>query len=198
MKLHDVPLSGNAYKVRLFLHLLGLPVERIDIDLRSGEQKRPAFLAINPRGQVPALEDGDYRLGDSQAILVYLARRYAEPAWYPLDAETQGRIAHWLSFAANEIQHGAAAARIIQVFQRPGDLPAAQAKARETLELLDGVLRAQQWLADTAQPTIADIAVYPYVAMAGEGGVAPSAYPAVQAWLERVRALPGYLPLPAL
>lgn len=198
MKLHDVPLSGNSYKVRLFLHLLGLPAELVGIDLRNGEQKRPAFLAINPRGQVPALEDGDYRLGDSQAILVYLARRYADSSWYPLDAETQGRIAHWLSFAANEIQHGAAEARIIQVFRRPGDLAAAQSKARQALELLDGVLREQDWLAATAQPTIADIAVYPYVAMAGEGGVDPSVYPSVQAWLERVRALPRYLPLPAL
>ena len=198
MKLHDVPLSGNAYKVRLFLSLIGLKAEVIDVDLRSGVQKRPAFLAINPRGQVPALEDGDYRLGDSQAILVYLARRYADPAWYPLDAETQGRIAHWLSFAANEIQHGAAAARIIQLFKRPGDLASAQSKARQALELLDGVLQQQTWLAATPAPTIADVAVYPYVALAGEGGVDPAVYPSVQAWLDRVRALPGYPPLPVL
>lgn len=198
MKLHDVPLSGNSYKVRLFLHLLGLQAEQINVDLRSGEQKRPAFLAINPRGQVPALEDGDYRLGDSQAILVYLARRYAASCWYPLDAEPQGRIAHWLSFAANEIQHGVASARIIQVFRGPGDLAAAQSKGRQSLELLDGVLREQTWLADTSEPTIADVAVYPYVALAGEGGVDPSAYRWVQAWLDRVRALPGYLPLPVL
>lgn len=198
MKLHDIPLSGNAYKVRLFLSLIGQSAGLVDVDLRSGVHKRPAFLAINPRGQVPALEDGDLGLGDSQAILVYLARRYAEPSWYPLDAEPQGRIAHWLSFAANEIQHGPAQARVIQLFKRPGDLGAAQAKARQALELLDGELSRQPWLARTAGPSIADIAVYPYVALAPEGGLDTTAYPHVQAWQERIRALPGYLPLPTL
>lgn len=198
MKLHDIPLSGNAYKVRLFLSLIGQSAELVNVDLRSGVHKRPAFLAINPRGQVPALEDGDLGLGDSQAILVYLARRYAEPSWYPLDAEPQGRIAHWLSFAANEIQHGPAQARVIQLFKRPGDLGAAQAKARQALELLDGELSRQPWLARTAGPSIADIAVYPYVALAPEGGLDTTAYPHVQAWQERIRALPGYLPLPTL
>ena len=198
MKLHDIPLSGNAYKVRLFLSLIGQSAELVNVDLRSGVHKRPAFLAINPRGQVPALEDGDFGLGDSQAILVYLARRYAEPSWYPLDAEPQGRIAHWLSFAANEIQHGPTQARVIQLFKRPGDLGAAQAKARQALELLDGELSRQPWLAHTAGPSIADIAVYPYVALATEGGLDTSASPHVQAWQERIRALPGYLPLPTL
>ena len=137
MKLHDIPLSGNAYKVRLFLSLIGQSAELVNVDLRSGVHKRPAFLAINPRGQVPALEDGDFGLGDSQAILVYLARRYAEPSWYPLDAEPQGRIAHWLSFAANEIQHGPAQARVIQLFKRPGDLGAAAGGADQRGQHVD-------------------------------------------------------------
>nr|ACP17936.1 putative glutathione S-transferase [Pseudomonas nitroreducens] len=198
MKLHDFPLSGNCYKVRLFLGLIGQSAERVPVDLVGGAHKRPAFLAINPRGQVPALEDGELRLGDSQAILVYLARQYAEPRWNPQDAVTQGRIANWLSFSANEVQHGLALARVILLFKRPGDLPAAQAQGRHALELLDATLAEHRWLAQTHEPTIADIAVYPYVTLAEEGGLELSGYPYVQDWLARVRALPGYVPQPRL
>lgn len=198
MKLHDVPLSGNCYKVRLFLGLIGQQAELVPVDLLGGAQKRPVFLAINPRGQVPALEDGELRLGDSHAILVYLARQYAEERWNPQDAVTQGRIAHWLSFAANEVQHGLAQARIIQLFKRPGDLAAAQARGRQALELLDAMLADHPWLARTSEPTIADVAVYPYVTLAEEGGLELSGYPYVQDWLARVRALPGYVPQPRL
>lgn len=198
MKLHDFPLSGNCYKVRLFLGLIGQSAELVTIDLVGGAHKRPAFLAINPRGQVPALEDGELRLGDSHAILTYLARKYAEPRWNPQDAAPQGRIASWLSFSANEVQHGLAQARVILLFKRPGDLPAAQAKGRHALELLDATLAEHHWLAQTDEPTIADIAVYPYVALAEEGGLELSGYPYVQDWLARIRALPGYVPQPRL
>ncbi|MCP8466666.1 glutathione S-transferase family protein [Pseudomonas sp. ZM23] len=198
MKLHDVPLSGNCYKVRLFLGLIGRSAELVPVDLLAGAHKRPAFLAINPRGQVPALEDGELRLGDSHAILTYLARQYAAPQWNPLGAATQGRIASWLSFSANEVQHGLALARVIVLFKRPGDLPSAQAKGRHALELLDTTLAEHRWLAQTSEPTIADVAVYPYVTLAEEGGLELSGYPYVQAWLARIRALPGYVPQPRL
>ena len=92
MKLHDLTLSGNCHKVRLFLSLIGQPVERVPVNLLAGEHKQPPFREINPRGQIPVLEDGEFRLGDSQAILVYLAQRYA-PRCYPPDAETHARMA---------------------------------------------------------------------------------------------------------
>ncbi|MFW9674662.1 glutathione S-transferase family protein, partial [Vibrio parahaemolyticus] len=136
MKLHDLTLSGNCHKVRLFLSLIGQPVERVSVNLLAGEHKQPAFREINPRGQIPVLEDGDFRLGDSQAILVYLAQRYA-PEWYPQDAETQGRIANWLSFAANEVQHGPATLRLGKLFGRPIDESLAQARAASALPLLE-------------------------------------------------------------
>ncbi|MBB4867990.1 glutathione S-transferase [Pseudomonas nitritireducens] len=197
MKLHDVALSGNCYKVRLFLGLIGRQAELLPLDLLGGAHKRPAFLAINPRGQVPALEDGELRLGDSQAILVYLARQYAEPHWYPADAASQGRIANWLSFSANEVQHGLALARVIQLFKRPGDLATAQAKGRHALELLNAALTEHHWLVQAEQPSIADIALYPYVTLAPEGGLELSGFPHVNDWLARVRALPGYVAQPA-
>ncbi|WP_278444778.1 glutathione S-transferase family protein [Stutzerimonas kunmingensis] len=192
MKLYDLTLSGNCHKVRLFLSLIGQPVERVPVNLLAGEHKQPAFREINPRGQIPVLEDGEFRLGDSQAILVYLAQRYA-PEWFPQDAEAQGRIASWLSFAANEVQHGPATLRLGKLFGRPIDEPLAQARAASTLRTLERHLAQHAWLAQTSEPTIADIAVYPNVALGGDGGLDLQAYPALQAWFARVRALPGYL-----
>jgi glutathione S-transferase len=197
MHLHDFTLSGNCYKVRLFLSLLGLPAEVTQVDLRGGAQKRPEFLAINPRGQVPALEDGDVRLGDSQAILVYLARRYGADSWYPLDPVSQARIAFWLSFAANEIQHGPAMARVGKLFGRPVD-PSTESRAIQALELVDSHLAKHRWLAQGDQPSIADLAVYPYVALAGDGGIDLAPYTHLQAWFAGIRELPGYIGMPGL
>ena len=195
MQLHDFYLSGNCYKVRLFLGLIGQPAELLTVDLPKGAQKRPEFLALNPRGQVPVLVDDGQPLVDSQAILVYLARRYADAHWYPLDAVTQALIASWLSLTANEIHNGAARARIGLKFGRPIDLDDAQARGRQVLELVDAHLADRAWLVGE-QPTIADVAVYPYLAMADEGGLDLAPYAHLNAWFERIRALPGYVELP--
>lgn len=198
MKLYDLTLSGNCYKVRLFLSLIGRPAEPQSLDLPAGEHQQPAYLAINPRGQIPALVDGELQLGDSQAILVYLARRYADEAWYPLDAISQGRIAGWLSFAANEIHHGPATARLGKLFGFPIDQAGAQQKAVAALALLEAHLAGHAWLAQGSQPSIADIAVYPYVALAGDGDVDLAPYAHLAAWFGRIRALPGYIGMPGL
>ena len=194
MQLHDFPLSGNCYKVRLFLGLIGQQAEVVHVDLPTGAQKRPEFLAINPRGQVPVLVDQDQPVPDSQAILVYLARRYA-PAWLPEDALQQAHVASWLSYAANEVHQGPATARVILLLRRSGDLDGAQTKGRQVLELVNAHLADRTWLVG-GQPSIADVAVYPYLAMAEEGGLSLAPYPHLQAWFARIRALPGYLELP--
>ena len=196
MQLHDFPLSGNCYKVRLFLGLIGQQAEVVHVDLLAGAQKRPDFLAINPRGQVPVLVDQGQPVADSQAILVYLARRYA-PTWLPEDALQQAHVASWLSYAANEVHQGPATARVILLFRRPGDLEGAQTKGRQVLELVNAHLAERTWLVG-GQPSIADVAVYPYLAMAEEGGLSLAPYPHLQAWFARIRALPGYLELPRL
>lgn len=198
MQLYDLNLSGNCYKVRLFLSLIGQQAELTSVNLHAGEHQQADFLAINPRGQVPALVDGELHLGDSQAILVYLARRYANDAWYPQDAVQQGRIAGWLSFAANEVQHGPGSARLGKLFGVPIDQLAVQKKATATLQLLDTQLRNHTWLAQGSQPSIADIAVYPYVALAGDGGIDLAPYAQLNAWFARIRALPGYIDMPGL
>jgi len=161
MKLYDLTLSGNCYKARLFLSLIGQPVELVPVNLLQGEHKQPSFLAVNPRGQVPVLEDGDIRVVDSQAILVYLARRYADEVWYPQDALIQARIVGWLSFAANEMHHGPATARVGRLFRRPIDEPLTTSRAIAALQLVEQQLTEHAWLAETAEPTIADLAVYP-------------------------------------
>ncbi|AVK04946.1 MULTISPECIES: glutathione S-transferase family protein [Pseudomonas] len=198
MKLYDLDLSGNAYKVRLFLALIGREVSLLTVDIANREHKTPAFLRMNPRGQIPVLEDGDLQLGDSQAILVYLARRYASPEWYPLDPASQGRIAHWLSYAANEVQNGPASARLIARFNLPLDGELARRRGLEVLQLVDRHLSGHRWLAQGELPSIADVALYPYLALAPEGGLALDDYPALNAWLARIRALPGYIPMPGL
>ncbi|ABR85198.1 TPA: glutathione S-transferase [Pseudomonas aeruginosa] len=198
MKLYDLDLSGNAYKVRLFLALIGREVSLLTVDIANREHKTTAFLRMNPRGQIPVLEDGDLQLGDSQAILVYLARRYASPEWYPLDPASQGRIAHWLSYAANEVQNGPASARLIARFNLPLDGELARRRGLEVLQLVDRHLSGHRWLAQGELPSIADVALYPYLALAPEGGLALDDYPALNAWLARIRALPGYIPMPGL
>ncbi|NQD93704.1 glutathione S-transferase [Pseudomonas sp. CrR25] len=198
MELYDLTLSGNCYKVRLFLSLIGRQAELHSLDLAAGEHRLPQYLAINPRGQVPALADDEVRLGDSQAILVYLARRYADDSWYPLDALSQGRIAGWLSFAANEVQHGPGDARLGKLFGLPVDRASAQRTAVATLELLDSHLAQHAWLAQGDRPSIADIAAYPYVALAGDGGIDLTPYAHLHAWFRRIRELPGYIDMPGL
>jgi len=198
MQLHDFTLSGNCYKARLFLALLGHEVELQQTDLPGGAQRRPEFLALNPRGQVPVLVDEGQAIYDSQAILVYLAKRYADSSWYPQDALSQARIASWLSFAVNEVAKGPGQARLHRLFRMPGDLQQAQQRAVQVLELVDAHLAHHTWLAQGAAPSIADLAVYPYIALAGDGGVDLTPYPHLAAWFARIRALPGYIGMPGL
>ena len=193
--LHGTPLSGHTHRVRLFLHLLGLPYTFADspADVRASN----AFRALNPLGQVPVLQDDGLVLADSNAILVYLAKRYAPgSAWLPEDPAGAARVQRWLSQAAGEIMFGPAAARITARFYDAG-VPAAlsQALAARVFGLMDGELAARDWLAGAA-PTVADVACYSYVAHAPEGGIALDAYPRVLGWIERVRALPGFVPMP--
>jgi glutathione S-transferase len=195
MRLYDLQASGNCYKIRLFAGLARLDIEQVAVDLAAGAHRQPALLALNPLGQLPILEDGELVIRDSQAILVYLAGQYAGLAWWPAHAAGQAQIMQWLSFAANEVQHGLCAARLVERFEVALDLPQALAKAAAALALLDAHLAQHQWLA-LGRPTIAECAVYPYVALAPEGGVDLQPYPQVRAWLERVAGLPGYVAAP--
>lgn len=193
MKLYDHPASGNGYKVRLFLALAGIAAERVTVDVAARAHKTPDFLALNPRGQIPVLVDGETVLFDSQAILVYLAARHA-PAWLPADPRGLGEVTQWLAFAAKEIAVGLQAARLHFLIGAPADIAAAQAEARRALAILETWLSARDWLVGD-RPTVADIACFPYVALAPEGRVDLDAYPAVRRWIGRIEALPAFVPM---
>lgn len=193
MILYSHPFSGNGWKVRLFLSLIGQSCEIRAVDMPGGENRSPGFLALNPRGQVPVLVLPEGVLWDSQAILVYLAERHA-PDWAGRDGFERAAVAQWLSFAAKEVSTGLQALRLHRLMGRPLDVPAATATAEASLAVLDGWLAARDWLVGE-HPTIADVAVYPYVSMAGEAGLSLEAAPAIRRWIGRIEALPGYRPL---
>lgn len=197
LKLYDMELSGNCYKVRLLCGLLGLECENVAVNLFKGEHKTPAFLQLNPRGQVPVLDDGGTVVWDSMAILVYLARKYGGENWLPGDAEALAEVMQWLALSENEILYGLARARAVKVFKRPWDLAQSQELGKAGLAVLETRLAGNAWLAGKG-PTIADIACYPYVALAPEGGVPLDDYPQVRQWIARIQALPGYLGMPGL
>ena len=191
IKLYGSPISGNAYKVRLLLGLLGLEFEETVVDLQTGENRTESFLALNPRGQIPTLVDGEVTVWDSQAILVYLARRYGE-TWLPVEPAAMAEVMQWLAVAENELLFGLARARAVKFFGRDFDLPSCQAYGRAGLKVLEQRLAEHRWLA-AGQPTIADIACMPYAALSHMGGIPLDDYPSVGAWIDRLRALPGFV-----
>lgn len=194
MKLYLHPLSGHSHRARLFASLLGLAPELIEVDLMAGAHKTPEFLALNPFGQVPVLVDDDGTvIADSLAILVYLARKTGRTDWFPDDAEGTARVQRWLSVAAGEVAYGPAAARLITVFGAKYNPDEVIARAHALLGKLEASLADRAWLA-ADHATIADVAIYSYVARAPEGNVDLAGYPLVRAFLRRVEALPGFTP----
>ena len=198
MKLYDAPSSGNCHKARMMLSFLGLDYDKVLIVLPKAEQKSVDHLARHPLGKVPALEDGDVTVWDSQAILVYLARKYdLANRWLPVEPAGQAHVTQWLSFAAKEMWDGAAAARAIPKFNRPGDHAGAQDLARGAFQVLEDHLGNREWMVGEG-PTIADIAVYPYVGLVWEGQVSLDPYPAITEWMRRIEALPNYVGMDGL
>jgi glutathione S-transferase len=194
-RLYDLELSGNCYKVRLLCALLGVPVEIAPVDFMAGEHKRSPLIEKNPFGEIPIFEDGEVTLRDSQAILIYVARKWGDESWLPTDAASMAKVAEWLFAAENEIARGPNDARLHDKFGYALDLKLAREKAHRILSLMETRLAKSQWLA-LDRPTIADIACMPYVAISNEGGVPLTPYPAVRAWVERVKALPRFIPMP--
>lgn len=189
-------LSGHAHRVELMLSLLKLDYSLVDVDLAASAHKHPDFIIKNPFGQVPVLEDGDVTIWDSNAILVYLARTYGSDNWLPADPVAEAKVTPWLSIAAGKIAFGPAAARLVNVFGAKLDHDNAKALSHALFKVMDKILSDQNFLAGQ-HPTIADIAGYSYIAHAPEGDVSLAAYPALAAWLRRVEALDGFVPMQA-
>lgn len=198
IKLFNLELSGNCYKVRLLLALLGLKHELVPVDLMAGEHKSPEFLQLNPLGQIPVLIDGDEIIPDAQAILVYLARQYGDRTWLPTEAESLSRIVRWLSTSAGEIRQGVEFARRFHLFNAQYvNIEVATQQATFMLHKLEQHLTDKEWL-ELGHPTIANIAVFPYVALAADGKISLEPYPNISAWCDRLKQLPRFITMPGI
>jgi glutathione S-transferase len=195
IRIHRHPLSGHSHRVELFASLADIKHELVDVDLMTGEQNGEDFRKLNPFGQVPVIEDGDTVLADSNAILVYLAKTYA-PAWMPSSTLGEAGVQRILSIAAGEINYGPATARLSTVFGANLDTDRAKSIADWAFERLERELDGSDWFVGD-QPSIADVAVYSYTAHAPEGNVSLKPYPNIRAWIERLSALPGFVPMQA-
>ena len=193
IKLYGHELSGNVYKIKLLLSLLGIEYQFVRVDLMKGEHKTPEYLKLNAFGQVPLLIDDDKILPDAQAILVYLARQYGNEQWLPTEAEDLSRVVRWLSTTAGEIRQGVESARLFHLFgAKTINIEVAEQKSAFILDQIDRHLADREWL-ELGHPTIADIAAFPYIALAPDGKISLDKYPNILAWIERIKQLPGFV-----
>lgn len=195
IKLYRNPKSGHCHRVELMMSFLELPYETVAVDMVNGAHKAPDFLKLNPFGKVPVIDDSGTILWDSNAILVYLAKRYgADTGWLPEDPVKASGVQRWLSIAAGEIAPGPAAARLVHVFGAKLDHEAAVARAHALFTVMEPILNNSAYLAGD-EITLADVAGYSYIAHAPEGGVSLEPYPAIRAWLERIEGQPNFVPM---
>ena len=200
IKLYGLDISGNTYKVKLLLNLLNIKYEFIPLNIKNKQHKSEAFLKLNPRGEFPVLEDGSLIIWDSQAILIYLAKQYATHKnnnWYPDNAPAIAHITQWLTVANGEIFLTLGKARSMLKFGYAGDLELAQNKGIKILQWIDLHLNTRNWLA-TEQPSIADIACYPYIALCEEGDISLTPYPSIHRWFKRIQNTNGYVSMPGI
>jgi glutathione S-transferase len=196
MRLYDYLPSGNGYKVRLLLHQLAIPFERVEVNIVRGETRTPEFLAKNPNGRIPLLElDDGSHLAESNAILCYLADG---TPFLPADRLERARVLQWMCFEQYSHEPNIATVRFWYhtelTDERRAMLPAKRAHGEAALAVMDGHLRARRFFVGESY-SVADIALYAYTHVADEGGFDLEPYPAVGAWLERVRAQPGHVPI---
>jgi glutathione S-transferase len=196
-RLYDYLPSGNGYKVRLLLAQLGLPFELVAIDIVQGESRTPEFLARNPNGRIPTLEiEPGVHLPESNAILYYLADG---TPFFPAERLERAQAMQWMCFEQYSHEPNIATVRFWLTHAGLTDERRAVLEQKRTLGYAAlGVM--EQHLTRRAffvgeRYSIADIALYAYTHVAEEGGFDLGPYPAVRAWLERVRVQPGHVPI---
>lgn len=198
--LHEYAASGNCYKVRLTAALLGLPVERREYDILKGETRTADFLAnVNPNGRIPVLQVGGRFIPESNAACFYLAD--GSPL-IPADRFDRADMLRWMFFEQYNHEPNVATLRFWIAFvgdarltdAQRAQMPAKRAGGEAALKLMDEHLATRALFVDN-RLSLADIALYAYTHVAEEGGFELSSYPSVQAWLRRVEAQPGYVPM---
>ncbi|ARO33132.1 glutathione S-transferase protein GstA (plasmid) [Rhizobium sp. NXC14] len=202
MKLYDYILSPSCYKIRLMAAILGVKLDIRPVDFHPGmEHRGPELLALNPAGSIPILVDGELVLTESSAMLAFLAARNG-PDWLGLNApEEMARVQQWLSFS-HRLTTNLGGARLHQMLLRPGNIEALQAQGIAALRELEAGLFEQR-LRDmrfltSDRATIADMACFPYVALAPDGGISLDPYPNIRLWLRAIRSLEGFIEMPGI
>ena len=199
LTLHQMQMSGNCYKIRLAAHQLGCELALLDYPLLAGETRKPQFLAKNPNGRVPLLELEDGRvLAESGAILFFLAEG---TNLLPTDKWARAQVLQWMFFEQYSHEPYIAVARFWMAYAPKDELekkrhliPEWHIKGNAALGVMDSHLAAREWFAGERY-SIADIALYGYTHCAAEGGFDLAQFPAVSAWLARVKAQPRHIPL---
>lgn len=200
MRLHSAPKSGNSYKVRLLLGLLGAEYEMVDYDTKGGETHDPEFLEnVNPDGKVPVLEleDGTM-LPESGAILLYFAE---DTPYLPEAKAERAQVLRWMFFEQYSLLLYLSRPRLWRMWgveitpQREAELEQLFEQGYRALGVMERHLSDREFFVGD-RPTVADVALYVYPRLAHEGGYDLEGFPAVRAWMGRTSSLPGYVPPP--
>jgi glutathione S-transferase len=198
IRLYDYLPSGNGYKVRLLLMQLAVPFERVELDIIKGETRTPEFLHKFPNGRIPAVEIEDGKLlFESNAIIAYLAE--GSPLM-PVDRFQRAQVLQWLFFEQYSHEPYIASVRYLMIHPDVKDSrrsiiePLMRPRGYDALGVMEGHLKSREWFVGDRY-SIADIALYAYTHVADEGGFDLSSYPAIRAWLERVKSQPRHVPI---
>jgi glutathione S-transferase len=196
LRLYDSRLSGNAWKVRILLTQLGIPFERVTLDLAKGAAAEPGFRAKSRFARIPVLELEDGRtIVESAAIMLYLAEG---TRFLPDDRYLRAEVASWLTFEQADLLRALALPRFYHMRGIAGEMTKRIADFQEgayvALAKLDDWLANHEWLVDNRY-TIADIGMFGYVSLASEGGYDMTRFPSIAAWISRFKAQPGWVPL---
>lgn len=193
IKLFRTPKSGHCHRVELMMSFMDIPYETVDLDMANGAHKKPDYLKISPLGQVPSIDDNGTYLTDSNAILIYLIKKYDnDHDWYPTDPVKAAQVQRWLSIAAGEIAYGPCAVRLVKVFGVPMDWDVAAKITNKVFQVMENTLGKTPYLTGN-QITLADVAAYTYTAHVEEGAVSLDPYPNIQSWIEVIESHPRFV-----
>jgi len=193
MKLYEHPFSSAAFKVRAVIHELGLPVTLISVDMRKGEHKSPEFLARNPNGKVPTLDDDGFLVWESNAILCYLAAQKPESGLLPADPRGMALVQQWLQWQAstfalstNEVMGETFYAKLFGRSKDEAKYAAGLEKVRRDLGVLERTLAGKEFL--TGKLSLADFSLVSALMLRSAMGVDLEAFPNVKAWVARMES----------
>jgi glutathione S-transferase len=193
MKLYEHPMSSAAFKVRALVYELGLPVTFVTVDMMKGENKSPDFLARNPNGKVPTLEDDGFCLWESNAILCYLAAKKPESGLLPTDARGMAQVQQWLQWHATtfapstgEVMGETLYAKFMGRAKDEAKYAAGMEKVRRDLGVLEKALTGRDYLC--GKLTIADFSLVSALLLRTPMGVDLESFPHVKAWVARMEA----------